>query len=290
MSVNPTTQFHLRSIVREGRGRRKLRRPPRIADVVINVAPSEDPEKPKQSEVEETATTPTNQFLPGAVALNSFVLVVFLLYLEKKDHIKFPSTLSVSYPSFVGCENNNNCVLESKEIDLNDTNVTHLFIVILMFVGYLPVHILHLTNSNREFYERVKNLCVICLFSVLFAIVQGQHNILYLIAIALNNFLILGVGIVIELNSNYNFLKLKWGYFLVLFFCTILQTIPTITAHYNGQNIPGFLFLLSLLWGCFFLIEVVIQYKPHLGYLHLIVQICMCWTFTTCFWEYGKFA
>lgn len=288
MSVNPTTQFHLRSIVREGRGRRKLRRPPRIADVVINVAPSEDPEKPKQSEVEETATTPTNQFLPGAVALNSFVLVVFLLYLEKKDHIKFPSTLSVSYPSFVGCEDNKHCVLESKEIDLNDTNVTHLFIVILMFVGYLPVHILHLTNNNREFYERVKNLCVICLFSVLFAIVQGQHNILYLIAIALNNFLILGVGIVLEMN--YNFKKLKWGYFLVLFFCTILQTIPTITAHYNGQNIPGFLFLLSLLWGCFFLIEVVIQNKPHLGYLHLIVQICMCWTFTTCFWEYGNFA
>jgi len=291
MSVNPDRQhFRLTSIVKEGRrSRGKLRRPTtKVADVSITVGPSEDPEKPPQQEEVECDHIETNQFLPGAVALNSFILMFFLFYLERKEHIRFSSNLVVSYPLFIHCDDNTNCVLESREIDLNNTNVTHLFIFILMFVGYLPAHILYLTKGNREKYERIKNLFVICLFSVLFAIVQGQHNILYQVSIALNNFVVFGIGILIEYNSNYNFRYLKWAYFFILFISVFLQTIPTITAHYNGQKIPGFLYLLSMLWGCFFVIEVLLHYKSQLSYLHLIVQIIMCWTLTFAFWEYGR--
>ena len=138
MSANPTTQFHLRSIVRDGRRYRRGRS--KIAEVTINVE-----ETPKKTEPdEEPTTTPTNQLLPGATALNSVILIGFLFYLEQKDHIHFSSTLSVSYPFFVGCEDNKHCVLESKELQLHNTNVTHFFIFILMFVGYVPIHILFL--------------------------------------------------------------------------------------------------------------------------------------------------
>lgn len=291
MSVNPDRQhFRLTSIVKEGRRPRgKLRRPTtKVADVTINVGPSEDPEKPPQHNNSEPEQIETNQFLPGAVALNSFILMFFLFYLERKDHIRFSSNLVVTYPLFIHCEDNKNCVLESREIDLNNTNVTHLFIFILMFVGYLPAHILYLTKGNREHYERVKNLIVICLISVLFAIVQGQHNILYQVSIALNNFVVFGIGILIQYNSNYNIRYLKWGFFCILFVSVCIQTMPTFTAYNNGQEIPGFLYVLSTLWMCFFVIEVLLHYKSQLSYLHLIVQIIVCWTLTFAFWEYGK--
>jgi len=291
MSVNPNKTFYLKSIVREGRGRGRLKRGSKVAEVTINVSPSEDPEKPKQTPQQEEVECDhieTNQFLPGAIALSSFILIFFLLYLERKDHINFSSELFVSYPYFVGCEDNKHCVLESKELQLQNTNVTHFFIFILMFVGYLPAHILYLTTKNKRAYERIKNMFVIVLFSVLFAIVQGQHNILYLITIALNNFLIFGIGILIEYQSNYNYKKFKWGYFFILFINVFIQTIPTITAHYNRQDVPGFLFVLSFLWASFFVIEVLFHYKPHLGYLHLIVQILTSITYSIFFWEYAK--
>ena len=289
MSVNQgRQQFRLTSIVKQGR-RGKLRRP-QVAEVTINVGPSEDPEKPPSTEQPDTSqlVPDTNQFLPGAVALNSFILMFFLFYLEQKDHITFESILVISYPMFTGCEDNRHCVLESKELQLHNTNVTHVFIFILMIVGYLPAHILYLTKNNRQMYERMKNLCVICLFSVLFAIVQGQHNILYQVSIALNNFVMFGIGILVEYNSNYNFRYLKWGFFFVLACSVTQQTLPTITAYSNGQDVPGFLYVLTFLWYMEFFIELLLQYRPRLSYLHLIVHIFFCWTFAVIFWEYGN--
>jgi hypothetical protein len=293
MSVNPNTQtFHLKSIVREGRPRRgKLRRPKVQEVVTINLGPSEDPDKPPNQPAEDVppVVQETNQFLPGAVALNSFILMFFLFYLERKDHIKFSSLLVVSYPLFIGCEDNKHCVLESKELSLHNTNVTHLFIFILMFVGYLPAHILYLTiEQNRPAYERAKNLVVIVLFSVLFAVVQGQHNILYQLVIAVNNLVVFGLGVLIQYNSNYNFRYLKWGFYVILCISVTLQTTPTITAYANGQYLPGFLYVLASLWYIQFFVEILLHYRTHMSYLHLIVQILLCWTYTFVFWEYGK--
>jgi len=296
MSVNPEHRlqtFHLRSIVRaERKGRGRLKKA-RVADVTINVGPSEDPEKPKHTEHEDptvhTSTDQQNQFLPGAVALNSFILMFFLFYLERKDHIKFSSVLTLSYPSFVGCEDNKQCILESVELHLNNTNVTHLFIFILMFMGYLPAHILYLTNdTNRMYYDRFKNIIGIVLFSVLFAIVQGQHNILYQITVALNNVILLSVGMAIQYTKNYTFRYGKWCFFMMTFVCMLVQILPTISAYHNGQELPGFLYVLSFLWACEYLVEVTLHYRPNLSYLHLIVQILLCWTLTFVFWEYGR--
>ena len=295
MSVNPDRHtFHLRSIVRGGKTRGKgsrlnLKRGGRVADVTINVGPS-DAEKPKQTEVEEVPTVviEQNQFLPGAVSINSFILMFFLFYLEKKDHVQFSSSLVVTYPLFIGCEDNKHCVLESKIMEIHHTNVTHLFIFVLMFIGYLPVHILYLTKGNREHYERGKNVICIVLFSVLFAIIQGQHNILYQITVALNNFIILSVGVLIQHTSSYTIHYIKWCFFVMVFLAMFVQTLPTITAYWNQQNLPGFSYVVCLLWFCEYFIEILLRYKPNLSYLHLIVQIIMCWCFSFVFWEYAR--
>ena len=289
MSVNPGATFQLKSIVREGRPRRgKLRRPKVQQEVTINVGPSEDPDKPLIEDAPSTAQT--NQFLPGAVALNSFILMFFLFYLERKDHIKFSSVLVVTYPSFVGCDDNTHCVLESTAIDLQNTNVTYLFIFILMFVGYSPAHILYLTNEqNRAYYERVKNVASIVCFSVLFAIIQGQHKVLFQITIALNNSIIFGIGIILQYNSNYNFRsKAKGAFYATAIACVAIQTAPTITAYANKQHVPKFLYVLVGLWISELFIELLLHYRPNMSYLHLVVQILLSWAYTFIFWEYGK--
>jgi len=265
---------------------RKIRNQKR-SDVIINV--STDPEKKKPDIVQpEKETNETNQFLPGAVALNSFIIIIFLLYLEQKDNIKFSNVLVIYYPTFVRCEDNKNCVLQRKEIELHHTNVTHLFIFILMFVGYLPAHIIYLSNEkNKKIYSRIKNVLVIVLFSVLYAIVQGQNDIVYQLMISVNNLVLFGIGLFMQ-NNYLTFKYMNYVFFSILFCSTVIQSLPTITARRRGNPVPGFLYALTFFWYVESLIEIVLHYNKKIHYLHLLNQILMSLTYGLFFWDYGK--
>ena len=268
MSVNHGNKFYLKSIVRSNdRTRRGKQRRATVSDIILTVnnPPDEEENKEKTAKVVENEPQKQqkqqNHFFPGAVALNSVILIFFLLYLEQKQKIVFNKKLFLNHPE------------EQKEFTTM-FNTIHYFILILFFIGFSPIHILYFTNNNKNAkYERTKNSFIIVLFSVLYAIIQEQNSILYLLLFFLTNSVILGLGILMEFNE---IIHRKY-FFMVLFLTFFIQSLPTITSGYKTTELPVVFYLLTFFWFLFGVIEILLHYKHTMSYFHIIIQIIFSW-------------
>ena len=267
MSANPGNKFYLKSIIRSNdRTRRGKQRRQTVSDIILTVKnPPDEEEENKEKTTKVVENEPQkqqNHFFPGAVALNSVILIFFLLYLEQKQKIHYRIKLFLNHPE------------EQKEFTTM-FNTIHYFILILFFIGFSPIHILYFTNNNKNarLYEQTKNSFIIVLFSVLYAIIQEQNNILYLLLLFLTNSVILGLGILLEFNE---IIHRKY-FFMVLFLTFFIQSLPTITSGYKTTELPVVFYLLTFFWFLFGVIEILLHYKHTMSYFHIIIQIIFSW-------------
>jgi hypothetical protein len=242
-------------------------------------------------EIDAPKADDKGQFLPGAALLSCFILICHLFFLEKKEHLTFTTSLYIHYPAYIGCSDKYTCQLRTDHYQLDDSNVTHFFILILVIIGYSPTHILYLTSDVRKpVYTKWKDLLITGLFSTLLCIIHGQSDLVSQILSFFSTMVCLVCGTVLtSMDLLYpGIVQKKW--ILVLFYAILygISLMPLVSAQRNDIDIPWFLYVLDFVWLCVWFAHIYELFYTSKYNLQLPLQLSLSLILTIAFWEYGR--